>query len=78
MHHVLPDGRDSDDVLKYGFLNSYFEAGLADIMDEAVLDHAHLEDSVRAEDGRSWMNSRSTLSDVVFLCSSRVPKHLLS
>lgn len=49
MHHVLPNGDESEHVLKLGFINSYFESGLANIMDKAVLDHAHLEDLITRE-----------------------------
>ncbi|HBB26630.1 MAG TPA: magnesium-translocating P-type ATPase [Bacteroidetes bacterium] len=49
MHHVRPDGSESEDVLKLGYLNSTFESGLRNIMDEAVLAHAHLEDEVRRQ-----------------------------
>lgn len=49
MHHVLPNGDESEDVLKLGYLNSYFESGLANIMDTAVLDHAQMEDLVSRE-----------------------------
>ncbi|MFN6134660.1 MAG: HAD-IC family P-type ATPase, partial [Bacteroidota bacterium] len=49
MHHVRPDGSESEDVLKLGYLNSTFETGLRNIMDEAVLAHAHLEDEVRRQ-----------------------------
>ncbi len=49
MHHVRPDGRESDDVLHLGYLNSYFESGLRNIMDEAVLEHAHLEAEITRE-----------------------------
>ncbi|MBU3699427.1 MAG: magnesium-translocating P-type ATPase [Candidatus Kapabacteria bacterium] len=49
MHHVRPDGSESEDVLLLGYLNSSFESGLRNIMDEAVLEHAHLEDEVRRQ-----------------------------
>ncbi len=49
LHHVRPDGSESEDVLKLGYLNSTFETGLRNIMDEAVLAHAHLEDEVRRQ-----------------------------
>lgn len=46
MHHVRPDGSESEEVLMLGYLNSMFESGLRNIMDEAVLAHAHLEREV--------------------------------
>lgn len=51
MHHVRPDGCESEDVLWLGFLNSFFESGMKNLMDEAILDHEHLEDRV---EGESW------------------------
>lgn len=49
MHHVRPDGTESEDVLWLGFLNSFFESGIKNLMDEAILEHEHLEDRVRSE-----------------------------
>jgi Mg2+-importing ATPase len=49
MHHVGPDGIECGDVLKLGYLNSYFEAGLTNMMDEAVLSHANLEQEIISE-----------------------------
>jgi len=49
MYHVGPDGIERGDVLKLGYLNSYFEAGLTNMMDEAVLSHAHLEEEIISE-----------------------------
>lgn len=51
MHHVRPDGTESEDVLWLGFLNSFFESGIKNLMDEAILEHEHLEDRVRSD---SW------------------------
>ncbi|MBU3679507.1 MAG: magnesium-translocating P-type ATPase [Candidatus Kapabacteria bacterium] len=51
LHHVRPDGNDSEDVLWLGYLNSFFESGMKNLMDEAILDHEHLENRVTAE---SW------------------------
>lgn len=52
MHHVRPDGTESEDVLWLGFLNSFFESGIKNLMDEAILEHEHLEIRVNAE---SWI-----------------------
>ncbi len=51
MHHVRPDGTESEDVLWLGFLNSFFETGMKNLMDEAILAHEHLENRVAQE---SW------------------------
>ncbi len=49
MHHVLPDGTESENVLWLGFLNSTFESGMRNLMDEAILAHAHLENRIATE-----------------------------
>ncbi|MBU3742695.1 MAG: magnesium-translocating P-type ATPase [Candidatus Kapabacteria bacterium] len=51
MRHVTPDGSDSEAVLHLGYLNSYFEAGLKNLMDNAVLDHEHLEEAIVQREG---------------------------
>lgn len=51
MHHIRPDGTESQDVLWLGFLNSFFESGIKNLMDEAILEHEHLENRIGAE---SW------------------------
>lgn len=40
VRHVDPHGNTSDDVLTMGVLNSHFQSGLKNIMDEAILDRA--------------------------------------
>jgi len=35
--HVDPQGRDSDDVLRFVYLNSYFQSGIKSPLDDAVL-----------------------------------------
>jgi P-type Mg2+ transporter len=42
--HVNILGEEDDEVLKYAYLNSHFQSGLKNLMDEAVL---HCEDGVR-------------------------------
>ena len=49
MHHVLPDGTESENVLWLGFLNSTFESGMRNLMDEAILAHEHLENRIANE-----------------------------
>jgi Mg2+-importing ATPase len=41
--HVDADGRPSDRVLELAYLNSFFETGLRSPLDEAILDHKHVE-----------------------------------
>ncbi len=41
--HIDVDGNERDEILSFGFLNSYFQTGLKNLMDVAVLDHKHLE-----------------------------------
>lgn len=33
------NGEDSNEVLEYGFLNSYYQSGLKNMLDKAILDH---------------------------------------
>jgi Mg2+-importing ATPase len=37
--HIDIEGRDSDEVLQYAFLNSHFQSGLRNLLDKAVLEH---------------------------------------
>jgi Mg2+-importing ATPase len=39
-------GRPSERVLHFGYRNSYYQTGLKNLMDEAILDHGHLEDEL--------------------------------
>ena len=39
-------GEDSDDVLKYAYLNSHFQSGLRNLLDNAVLAHVDLQKSL--------------------------------
>ena len=36
-------------VLHYGYMNSYFQTGLKNLMDEAILDHGHLEEDLQVK-----------------------------
>lgn len=40
--HIDIAGRDSEDVLRYAFLNSHFQSGLRNLLDKAVLEHVDL------------------------------------
>lgn len=48
--YIDPLGRESDEVLYFAYLNSYYQTGLRNMMDEAVLDHVHLEQRAKVED----------------------------
>lgn len=50
IRHVDVEGNEREEILHYAFLNSYFETGLKNVMDVAVLEHEHLEETlVRAK-----------------------------
>jgi P-type Mg2+ transporter len=40
--HIDIEGRDSERVLQYAFLNSHFQSGLRNLLDKAVLEHVEL------------------------------------
>lgn len=37
--HCNAEGKEDEDVLKYAYINSFFQTGLSNILDEAVLNH---------------------------------------
>jgi Mg2+-importing ATPase len=41
--HVNAEGKDSEKVLSYSFLNSYYETGLKSPLDEAILSHKGID-----------------------------------
>ncbi|MCL1886938.1 MAG: magnesium-translocating P-type ATPase [Betaproteobacteria bacterium] len=45
-HHVDVWGESSDEVLELTYLNSYYETGLKNLLDVAVLEHTELEQKV--------------------------------
>lgn len=45
--HVDIDGRDSDRVLQYGYLNSYHQSGLRNLLDVAVLEHVEVHEALQ-------------------------------
>lgn len=47
--HLDVHGDDSERVLHYGYMNSYFQTGLKNLMDEAILDHGHLEEDLKVK-----------------------------
>ncbi len=73
-------GEESKKVLEYGFLNSYYQSGLKNMLDKAILDHGQLEDQLNLEEDYQKIDEipfdfiRKRLSVVV----SREPQqHLL-
>ncbi|MGZ3272504.1 MAG: magnesium-translocating P-type ATPase [Caulobacteraceae bacterium] len=49
--HVDVEGREDDRVLDYAYLNSHFQSGLRNLMDEAVLQHVEQEGRPAGADG---------------------------
>jgi Mg2+-importing ATPase len=47
--HLDLHGNESLEVLKYAYLNSHFQTGLKNLLDEAILNHAEQDDSLRLE-----------------------------
>jgi Mg2+-importing ATPase len=47
--HLDVHGNDSKRVLHYGYMNSYYQTGLKNLMDEAILDHGHLEEDLKVK-----------------------------
>jgi Mg2+-importing ATPase len=45
--HLDVHGEPSERVLHYGYMNSYYQTGLKNLMDEAILDHGHLEEDLK-------------------------------
>lgn len=51
--HTDVFGTNSEDVLRYAYLNSYYQTGLKNLLDHAVLEHAELHGELRvAQDYR--------------------------
>ncbi len=46
--HLDVSGNDNDDILHYAYLNSYYQTGLKNLLDVAVLEHAGLENDIVA------------------------------
>nr|WP_218653011.1 magnesium-translocating P-type ATPase [Paenibacillus sp. 79R4] len=47
--HLDIHGHDNDEVLKHAYLNSYYQTGLKNLLDIAVLEHAELQKGLNAE-----------------------------
>jgi Mg2+-importing ATPase len=47
--HLNVLGEEDDEVLKWAYLNSYYQTGLKNLLDLAVLEHAELHDSLNVD-----------------------------
>ena len=48
--HLDVRGNPSDRVLHYGYLNSYYQTGLKNLMDEAILNHGDLNEKLQVDE----------------------------
>jgi P-type Mg2+ transporter len=48
--HLDVKGNPSERVLHYGYINSYYQTGLKNLMDEAILGHGDLNDSLQVDE----------------------------
>jgi P-type Mg2+ transporter len=48
--HLDALGNEDDEVLEYAYLNSYFQSGLKNLLDAAILEHAELHETLRVSD----------------------------
>jgi P-type Mg2+ transporter len=48
--HLDVQGNNSDRVLHYGYLNSYYQTGLKNLMDEAILEHENLNFDLQVDE----------------------------
>lgn len=48
--HLDVRGRESERVLHYGYLNSYYQTGLKNLMDVAILEHRNLNDELQVDE----------------------------
>jgi Mg2+-importing ATPase len=48
--HLDVRGHGSRRVLEYGYMNSYYQTGLKNLMDEAILDHENLNDELLVDE----------------------------
>jgi len=47
--HLDVHGQESERVLEYGYLNSYFQTGLKNLMDVAILDYGHVGEDLKVK-----------------------------
>ncbi len=48
--HLDVRGNDSERVIHYGYINSYYQTGLKNLMDVAILEHKHLNDELQVDE----------------------------
>jgi Mg2+-importing ATPase len=48
--HLDVKGNPSDRVLHYGYMNSYYQTGLKNLMDVAILDHRNLNEELQVDE----------------------------
>lgn len=48
--HLDVKGNPSVHVLHYGYMNSYYQTGLKNLMDEAILNHGNLNDALQVDE----------------------------
>ena len=48
--HIDLNGNDSDDVLQYAYLNSFYQSGLKNLLDIAVLEHVDIREDLHIDD----------------------------
>jgi Mg2+-importing ATPase len=48
--HLDVKGNPSTRVLHYGYMNSYYQTGLKNLMDEAILNHGELNDALQVDE----------------------------
>jgi P-type Mg2+ transporter len=51
VRHVDLEGAESHRILEYAYLNSYYQTGLKNLMDIAILEYEHLEKTLISEQG---------------------------
>src|SRR6202043_2938570 len=49
-HHVDVSGKEDDSVLELAWLNSYYQSGLKNLLDVAVLKHVELEGGLKVQE----------------------------
>jgi len=48
--HLDVEGQESERVLHYGYINSYYQTGLKNLMDEAILNYESLNDELQVDE----------------------------
>jgi len=48
--HLNVQGEEDDEVLKWAYLNSYYQTGLKNLLDKALLEHVELHDYLKVEE----------------------------